>query len=203
MTGKKLLSVAEIARELELPESTVHYWKNRFAQHLPSVGRGRQKRFRPEAVEIFSVISTMLKEGHTARDVMEHLSQSYPLQADAVPAVGDAPASGSGVAVAGMDGAMKMASAIGLEIARSIGEGVRSVLAPGTADSAELDSIREEVQQAVSRISASTDDVDVLRSENAELKEKLRIMEAELVRIRKDRREMEKYLLDKIKTVTT
>ncbi|KAB1440800.1 MerR family transcriptional regulator [Pseudodesulfovibrio senegalensis] len=203
MTGKKLLSVAEIARELELPESTVHYWKNRFAQHLPSVGRGRQKRFRPEAVEIFSVISTMLKEGHTARDVMEHLSQSYPLQADAVPAVGDAPASGSGVAVAGMDGAMKMASAIGLEIARSIGEGVRSVLAPGAADSAELDSIREEVQQAVSRISASTDDVDALRSENAELKEKLRIMEAELVRIRKDRREMEKYLLDKIKTVTT
>jgi DNA-binding transcriptional MerR regulator len=203
MTGKKLLSVAEIARELELPESTVHYWKNRFAQHLPSVGRGRQKRFRPEAVEIFSVISTMLKEGHTARDVMEHLSQSYPLQADAVPAVGDGPASGSGVAVAGMDGAMKMASAIGLEIARSIGEGVRSVLAPGAADSAELDSIREEVQQAVSRISASTDDVDALRSENAELKEKLRIMEAELVRIRKDRREMEKYLLDKIKTVTT
>lgn len=203
MTGRKLLSVAEIARELELPESTVHYWKNRFAQHLPSVGRGRQKRFRPEAVEIFSVISTMLKEGHTALDVMEHLSQSYPLQADAVPAVTDGPASGSGVAVAGMDGAMKMASAIGLEIARSIGEGVRSVLAPGAADSAELDSIREEVQQAVSRISASTGDVDTLRSENAELREKLRIMEAELVRIRKDRREMEKYLLDKIKTVTT
>ena len=98
---------------------------------------------------------------------------------------------------------MKMASAIGLEIARSIGEGVRSVLAPAAVDSAELDCIREEVQQAVSRISASSGDVDTLRSENAELKEKLRIMEAELVRIRKDRREMEKYLLDKIKTVTT
>ncbi len=203
MTAKKLLSVAEIARELELPESTVHYWKNRFAQHLPSVGRGRQKRFKPEAVEIFSVISTLLKEGHTARDVMERLSQNYPLQADAVPATAETSPAAQGGSGAGMDGAMKMASAIGLEIARSIGEGIHSVLTPGTTGSAELDSIREEMQQAVSRITASSEDVDTLRSENAELREKLRIMEAELVRIRKDRREMEKYLLDKIKTVTT
>lgn len=200
MTGKKMLSVAEIARELELPESTVHYWKNRFAQHLPSVGRGRQKRFKPEAVEIFSVISRMLKQGHTARDVMETLSQDYPLQADAVPAItGDnAPAS-----AAGMDVAVQMASTIGLEIAKSIGEGIRTVLAPGAPNSEEMDSIRNEVQQVVERISSSSGSVEALRAENAELKEKLRIMEAEMVRLRKDRREMEKYLLDKIKTVTT
>ncbi len=199
MTGKKLLSVAEIARELELPESTVHYWKNRFAQHLPSVGRGRQKRFKPEAVEVFSVISRMLKEGHTARDVMENLSQSYPLQADAVPAI----SGGESMPVANMDNAMQMASAIGLEIAKSIGEGIRSVLNPETPSSQEMDSIRSEVQQVMSRITSGTDDLDILRTENAELKEKLRIMEAEMVRLRKDRREMEKYLLDKIKSVTT
>lgn len=201
MTGKKLLSVAEIARELELPESTVHYWKNRFAQHLPSVGRGRQKRFKPEAIEIFSVISRMLKEGHTARDVMEHLSQKYPLQADAVPAI----AGGESLPAAGnMEGAMQMASAIGLEIARSIGDGIRNVLAAGTGvESQDVDAIRTEVQQMVDRISSGADEVDILRTENSELKEKLRIMEAEMVRLRKDRREMEKYLLDKIKTVTT
>lgn len=199
MTGKKLLSVAEIARELELPESTVHYWKNRFAQHLPSVGKGRQKRFKPEAVEVFSVISRMLKEGHTARDVMEHLSQAYPLQADAVPAL-----TGNGAAPApGMDNAMHMASAIGLEIAKSIGEGIRSVLNPEAPNAEELTSIRDEVQQVMTRITSGTDDLEALRAENAELKEKLRIMEAEMIRLRKDRREMEKYLLDKIKSVTT
>ena len=41
----------------------------------------------------------------------------------------------------------------------------------------------------------------VLKSENELLKDKLKIMEAEMVRLRKDRREMEKYLLDKIKAV--
>lgn len=200
MTGKKLLSVAEISRELELPESTVHYWKNRFAQHLPSVGKGRQKRFKPEAVEVFSVISRMLKEGHTARDVMEHLSQSYPLQADAVPAV---PGGNTAVPVASMDNAMQMASAIGLEIAKSIGEGIRSVLSPEAPAAEEVSSIRDEVQQVMSRISSDADDMNMLRLENTELKEKLRVMEAEMVRLRKDRREMEKYLLDKIRTVTT
>ena len=126
MTGKKVLSVAEIARELELPESTVHYWKNRFAQHLPSVGRGRQKRFKPEAVEVFGTISRLLKEGHTARDVMDQLSQSYPLQADAMPESLNTPVPMTGNA---MEPAMQMAAAIGLEIAKSVGEGIRSVLA--------------------------------------------------------------------------
>jgi len=37
----------------------------------------------------------------------------------------------------------------------------------------------------------------------ADLKGKLQILEAELVRLRKDRREMERFLLDKIKGVTT
>jgi len=38
-----------------------------------------------------------------------------------------------------------------------------------------------------------------LAHENSNLKHKLEIMEAELIRLRKDRREMENYFLDKIK----
>ncbi|QGY39745.1 MerR family transcriptional regulator [Pseudodesulfovibrio cashew] len=200
MTGKKVLSVAEIARELDLPESTVHYWKNRFAQHLPSVGRGRQKRFRPEAVEVFAAISRLLKEGHTARDVMDRLAQEFPLQADAVPREGDVatlPRNG------GMEPAMKMAAAIGLEIAKSVGEGIRSVLAAEASGGPEVGDIREGLEQAALRITTTVEETEALKSENAVLKEKLRIMEAEMIRLRKDHREMEKYLLDKIKAVTT
>ncbi|MGE4423853.1 MAG: MerR family transcriptional regulator [Pseudodesulfovibrio sp.] len=201
MTGKKVLSVAEIARELDLPESTVHYWKNRFAQHLPSVGRGRQKRFKPEAVEIFSNISRLLKEGHTARDVMDRLSQDYPLQADAVPA---APGGGANLqAVGSMDQVMTMAAAIGMEIARSVGEGIRSVLDPGSAGAPDVADIREGLEETALRISAAMQETEALKAENRELKEKLAVMEAEMVRLRKDRREMEKYLLDKIKSVST
>jgi DNA-binding transcriptional MerR regulator len=202
MTGKKVLSVAEIARELDLPESTVHYWKNRFAQHLPSVGRGRQKRFKPEAVEIFANISRLLKEGHTARDVMDRLSQDYPLQADAVPAT-----SGGGQpnlqAVGSMDQVMTMAAAIGMEIAKSVGDGIRSVLAAEGGGTADVTDIREGLEETALRISTAMQETEVLKAENRELKEKLAVMEAEMVRLRKDRREMEKYLLDKIKSVST
>ncbi|MDD3311646.1 MerR family transcriptional regulator [Pseudodesulfovibrio sp.] len=200
MTGKKVLSVAEIARELELPESTVHYWKNRFAQHLPSVGRGRQKRFKPEAVEVFSTISRLLKEGHTARDVMDQLAGSYPLQADAMPEGSvfvPAPQAAGGA----MEPALKMAAAIGLEIAKSVGEGIRSVLT-GAAGGQDVADIREGLEAAADRIATAMRETEVLKSENAELREKLKIMEAEMIRLRKDRREMEKYLLDKIKAAS-
>ncbi|WP_285907715.1 MerR family transcriptional regulator [Pseudodesulfovibrio pelocollis] len=202
MSGKKVLSVAEIARELELPESTVHYWKNRFAQHLPSVGRGRQKRFRPEAVEVFGTISRLLKEGHTARDVMDQLSHSFPLQADAMPEGASLPPAMTGMA---MEPAMKMAAAIGLEIARSVGEGIRSVLAGGEsgASGADVAEVRQGLEDAARRITTQMEETHQLKTENELLKEKLKIMEAEMVRLRKDRREMEKYLLDKIRSVTT
>ncbi len=38
-----------------------------------------------------------------------------------------------------------------------------------------------------------------LAQENTTLKHKLEVMEAELIRLRKDRREMENYFMDKIK----
>lgn len=196
MSGKKLLSVAEIARELEIPESTVHYWKNRFSQHLPSVGKGRQKRFKPEAVEVFSTIARMLKEGHTARDVMESLSQSYPLQANAL---AESDGSSSSVQQYGMETAVKMAAAMGSELARSISDGIKSALMTTSSTQA----LPEEMTEATERIAANTAELQSLRLENSQLKDKMAIMEAEMVRLRKDRREMEKYLLDKIKSVTT
>ena len=201
MTGKKVLSVAEIARELELPESTVHYWKNRFAQHLPSVGRGRQKRFKPEAIEVFSTISRLLKEGHTARDVMDQLSQEFPLQADAMPADGAVATMPMNPAV--MEPVMKMAAAIGLEIAQSVGDGIRSVLNPESAGGPDVDEVKQGLEDAAQRITCTMEETEQLKSENEALKEKLKIMEAEMIRLRKDRREMEKYLLDKIKSVST
>ncbi|HKI80833.1 MAG TPA: MerR family transcriptional regulator, partial [Pseudodesulfovibrio sp.] len=53
------------------------------------------------------------------------------------------------------------------------------------------------------RISTAMQETEALKAENRELKDKLAVMEAEMIRLRKDRREMEKYLLDKIKSVST
>ena len=228
---ERLLSVAEIARRLGVPESTVHYWKNRFAQHLPSSGTGRQKRFRPEAVEVFRVIAEMFSLGHSAQDVMETLGKNFPLTAslegDHFASGTDAPfshkpqreaASESALA----DTAVRMAAAIakemGAEIARSIGEGLRQHLSgqpvpfsgaaeqqalPSGLDAEELSAIKNVMEETCGRLDANADEVARMAAENAELKAKLTVLESELIRLRKDRREMEKYLLDKIKAVTS
>jgi len=227
-SDERLLSVAEIARRLGVPESTVHYWKNRFAQHLPSSGTGRQKRFRAEAVEVFRTIAEMFSLGHSAQDVMDTLGKRFPLTAsvdganftegqDAPFSPRPAPSMGE----AGMaDTAVRMAAAIGkemgLEIARSIADGLRQHLGGQTALSGsdaqalpqalnieELSAIKAAVDESCGRMDAQGDEVARMASENAELKAKLTVLESELIRLRKDRREMEKYLLDKIKSMTT
>ncbi len=225
---ERLLSVAEIARRLGVPESTVHYWKNRFAQHLPSSGSGRQKRFRPEAVEVFRIIAEMFSLGHSAQDVMEALGKNFPLTASLE---GDHFATGADAPFTHKhqresdpqlaDTAVRMAAAIakemGAEIARSIGEGLRQHLSglaglpagearealPPGLDAEELSAIKNVVEETCGRLDANADEVSRMAAENAELKAKLTVLESELIRLRKDRREMEKYLLDKIKAVTT
>lgn len=226
----RLLSVAEIARRLGVPESTVHYWKNRFAQHLPSQGSGRQKRFRAEAVDVFRVIAEMFSLGHSTQDVMETLGKRFPLTASLE---GDPLAPGSFAetgapfsntredqhgSAALADTALRMAAVIGQEIARSIGEGLRQMgqapastqlqggpetLALPGLDSEQLDAIKSAVDQSCTRLDAQSCEVARMAEENTELKTKLAVLETELVRLRKDRREMEKYLLDKIKSMST
>lgn len=219
MTTKKLLSVAEISRQLDVPESTVHYWKNRFAQYLPSVGQNRQKRFKPEAVEVFSVIARMLKEGHTTKDVMDHLSttcaitpQSAEYGGSEAPLASPAPAAPA----LGPEQILQIAQAIGLEIGRSLSEALRN-LAPATAEDddpgngrhdpnqteEDMLMVRTELGRTCALVEGQHEELSELREENEGLRKKLEVMEAELVRLRKDRRELEKYLLDKIRKVTT
>ena len=202
VSEKRLLAVAEIARALDVPESTVHYWKNRFAQYLPSVGEGRQKRFQAEAVEIFGAIAEMLRNGHTAQDVMERLAKQYPLTPSALP---DQPRPVEPALPAGLGGALslKLAQAVGAEIARAVGEGISNVLATGSLSGEDIAALRRDVENAAGRVGEQSQALESLRAENEDLKRKLEVMEAELVRLRKDRREMEKYLLDKMKSITT
>ncbi|MBU1247163.1 MAG: MerR family transcriptional regulator [Proteobacteria bacterium] len=199
MAEKKVLSVAEIARQLDVPESTVHYWKNRFVQHLPSVGQGRQKRFRPEAVEIFAKIAEMLGAGHPAGEVMDVLAQQYPMTPSTV--VESVPTAMSAMS---MEPVIQMAQTMGNEIARSLGDYLSKLMDPDMAQGQQdIMQLREEVDRNNALISAQYDEIEELKRENSELRGKLKVMEQELVRLRKDSRELEKHLLDKIKKITS
>jgi DNA-binding transcriptional MerR regulator len=200
---KKLLSIAEISRLLEVPESTLHYWKNRFSQYLPSSGRNRQKRFKSESVEIFKFIASMLKQGHTAEDVMAELSRKYPVNVSIDPQPPEAapPAAPSQMQQANLEPAIQLAAAMGTEIAKSINEGLKGMLSCMPAG-AVSDDVKACMDKATADLNSQNESIETLKNENDLLKEKLSVMEAELVRLRKDRREMEKFLLDKLKKIT-
>ncbi|WP_053957831.1 MerR family transcriptional regulator [Sulfobacillus thermosulfidooxidans] len=72
------VTIAEIASRLDLPESTVRYYRDRFSEFVPVIGKGRQRRYPEEAVEIFHTIADGLRNGQTATMVEETLGRLYP-----------------------------------------------------------------------------------------------------------------------------
>ncbi len=85
MPGDKspLLSIAELARKLKLPESTARYYCKRFADFIPSVGQGRRRRFRPETVEVLELVLEQMRRSRTALAVEEVLEQRFARNAQA------------------------------------------------------------------------------------------------------------------------
>ena len=75
---KERLTNADIGRELDLPESTVRYYRDRFEEFLPMVGEGRQRRYRPEAMEVFRVIADTLRNNGTADEAQDILNRMFP-----------------------------------------------------------------------------------------------------------------------------
>ncbi|CAK7017534.1 MAG: hypothetical protein DELT_02299 [Desulfovibrio sp.] len=65
-TEPTLLTIAELSRSLDLPESTTRYYCNRFAGHLPSVGEGRRRRYKPEALEKLRTIAETMRRDKNA-----------------------------------------------------------------------------------------------------------------------------------------
>lgn len=74
-----LLTLSAIAEQLDLPESTVRYHVKKFSLFIPAIGEGRQRRYRPEAVEVLRMIAEMLKRNQTATEVAEYLRRQFPL----------------------------------------------------------------------------------------------------------------------------
>lgn len=184
MAENRLYSVAAIAKILDVPESTLHYWKNRFDDILPSVGHGRNKRFRPEAADIFRAIGWLLGQGFSAADVRTELARQYPINVAHEASASPMPAAASGGL--GGDAGLELATRIGSEIAKTLLSHLHQNLSPA------VPALPDETAQSLKAELAQ------VRSENANLSEKMQLLESELVRLRKDRRELENYLVDKI-----
>ncbi len=75
----ELLKVSDIAKRLEIPESTVRYYRDRFPQFVPAVGEGRSKRYRPEALAVLRFIAESLRSGLPAEEVETALWARFPV----------------------------------------------------------------------------------------------------------------------------
>ena len=57
MGSPRLYSLRELARALGLPESTVRYYRDQFAAHIPSTGNGRGRRYPARTLKVLRTIA--------------------------------------------------------------------------------------------------------------------------------------------------
>ena len=177
------LSLPRIARKLDMPESSARRYVATLASFLPQRMAGRLVLFHaPTAERVLIRAAELFTQGLRLARVKERLSQEMP---------------GSELAVTGESSESPTASPPPAteSVAASFMEAVNIV----RQDMAVMNSALERVQAELrDERTARTE----LARENVAMMQKMLVLEAELVRLRKDRREMEKYLLGKI-TITT
>ncbi len=69
----RLLTLTEMAQYLGIPETTVRYYRDRFAPFLPAVGSGRSRRYPLETVERLRWIVEQLRAGIPAHEIEAQL----------------------------------------------------------------------------------------------------------------------------------
>ena len=77
----ELLTAAEIARRLQIPESTTRYYARRFAAYVPTVGQGRSRRYRAEAVAVLRVVADGMRANLGAETIANQLQEQFPVTA--------------------------------------------------------------------------------------------------------------------------
>jgi len=69
MSDTPLYTLRQIARELNLPESTVRYYRDAFAGHIATVGMGRRRRYPEEAVATLRAIADGYTKGRSHEEI--------------------------------------------------------------------------------------------------------------------------------------
>jgi len=75
----ELLTLQDIATKLQLPPSTVRYYRQQYREFMPEVKAGRYSKYQPEAVEIIKFIAAATTATKQQQEIKELLSAKYPL----------------------------------------------------------------------------------------------------------------------------
>ncbi len=70
-------TISEVAADLDIPQHVLRFWESKFQQIKPLKRGGRRRYYRPEDVQIISVIKNLLySQGFTIRGVQKLLKEN-------------------------------------------------------------------------------------------------------------------------------
>ncbi len=75
----ELLTLKQIAQRLNMPPSTVKYYRDKYADYMPGVKAGRYMKYEPEAIEIIQIIADGVKNNLQQQHINEQLSAKFAL----------------------------------------------------------------------------------------------------------------------------
>lgn len=78
MSDLQLYTIREIAQELDLPESTVRYYRDAFPEHIATVGTGRRRRYPAEAIAVLRSIAGGYAKGQSREEIEAELFGGPP-----------------------------------------------------------------------------------------------------------------------------
>jgi DNA-binding transcriptional MerR regulator len=78
MSDTQLYTIREIAQELDLPESTVRYYRDAFPEHIATVGTGRRRRYPGEAIAVLRSIAGGYAKGQSREEIEAELFGGPP-----------------------------------------------------------------------------------------------------------------------------
>ena len=74
MKSEKVFSVADIAKKIEIPRTTLNEWLNRYPQFIESRTRGKRKVYTEKAVETLREIAALRDYGRSAVEIEQELA---------------------------------------------------------------------------------------------------------------------------------
>ncbi len=219
------LSVSDIAKRTRIPAPTARRYASLFKEYLPSRKVGRVTKYSEDAIVIFEKISTLYADGHVTTEIEEILRRDYSRTIDLSPLAANpqVPQAQPAILPAEMvetlnDVLSKFGACLNImsdqksmiEAQRQDIQKLKTAFVMLARSQKKLKALP---QHSVEAISSDFDDKTSklekkdleleemalgLSFDQSDLKAKMQILESELIRLRKDRRELEQYFQDKI-----
>lgn len=165
------LSLREISRRLDIPASSITYYKDRFSRHIPRhpSGTARRTRYPFEALSLFKEIRTMFEQNWTAEQIEQELQNKLGQSGDDKSYEQLINNNSTNIA---SDPLLKHLNNL-LERTASLLENQALFRAEIDSLRLELDTLRQEKRQVeqhyLQKIAALENDLDELRQEKAEM----------------------------------